>query len=102
MVTKPSSQEAKTDEVVVEVTNVDLNRLYAKVDVTKKKGSRPNSQESQDKTVNVAVVDATYDNVPAGDNGGESGDSYAKSLIDKFNNFLETSGQEVYDEKNVN
>ena len=54
----------------------EVDNLYAKVDLTRKR-SRPNSSESDD-----TVVNNTKNNL----------DSYTKTLIEKFNLFLEQGG----------
>jgi len=56
--------------------NTDLSRLYANVDLSRKR-SRPNSDASAE-----TVVANTKENL----------DSYTKTLIDRFNSFLEAEG----------
>ena len=52
------------------------SHLYAKVDMSRKR-SRPSSTESQETVLSSAAA---------------SNDSYTKTLIEKFNQFLEQSG----------
>ena len=55
------------------------SHLYAKVDLSRKR-SRPSSTESQETVLSSAAATAS------------SSDSYTKTLIEKFNQFLEQSG----------
>merc|ERR1719357_2304953 len=60
--------------------------MYAKVDLSRKR-SRPNSDASTIESNGSSTTTAT---TPAGGNGGL--DSYTRTLIDRFNSFLETEG----------
>jgi hypothetical protein len=60
--------------------NTDVSRLYAKVDLSRKR-SRPSSDTSAETVV---------------PNPKESLDSYTKTLIDRFNSFLESEGHVEY------
>jgi len=60
--------------------NTDVSRLYAKVDLSRKR-SRPNSDASAETVV---------------PNQKENLDSYTKTLIDRFNSFLESEGHVDY------
>jgi len=68
--TKPGNNQTEHGD------NTDVARLYAKVDLSRKR-SRPNSDASAE-----TVVPNTKDNL----------DSYTKTLIDRFNSFLESEG----------
>jgi len=60
--------------------------MYAKVDLSRKR-SRPNSDASTIESNGSSTTTAT---TPPGGNGGL--DSYTRTLIDRFNSFLETEG----------
>ena len=76
MLTTKNSEQSH--ENVADTENTD--NLYAKVDLSRKR-SRPNSSESGD-----TVVDVTKNN------SHNMTDSYTKTIIDKFNLFLEQGG----------
>ena len=72
--TKPGTNQPEPAD------NTDVARLYAKVDLSRKR-SRPNSDASAE-----TVVPNTKENL----------DSYTKTLIDRFNSFLESEGHVDY------
>ena len=76
MVTRSKTPSPRCHTKADVTDNTDVGKLYAKVDLSRKR-SRPNSEESTETVV------AT---------GKENLDSYTKTLINRFNSFLEQEG----------